>query len=132
MYSICARGDAGFALLCLKWQFSFESLIFSENIIRFLLFKDGRKFTVFFSRSVISALRLEQLKMPTDFNVVPQSLLNNMAALRAQGDINKRIDRDSESLNDMTEELKKLISDTETTIDQLTQVSRSGRFMDCS
>ncbi|OQV15126.1 Tyrosine-protein phosphatase non-receptor type 23 [Hypsibius exemplaris] len=69
--------------------------------------------------SVISALRLEQLTPPTDFNTIPQSLLNNMAAIRSQGDITRRIDRESESLNEMTDELKKLIVEAETTLDVL-------------
>lgn len=74
-------------------------------------------------RSVISALRLEQLKIPPDFNLVPQSLLDNMAAVRAQGDIKKRIDRESESLNEMTEELHTMISGAKETLYQLRQVS---------
>ncbi|GAV04367.1 hypothetical protein RvY_14655 [Ramazzottius varieornatus] len=74
--------------------------------------------------SVVSALRLEQLKVPEGFQIIPQDLLDIMAALRTEGDVLNHISRQAETLNDTTDEVRKLAAETENIISSL----RSARL----
>ena len=78
----------------------------------------------------MSALRLEQLKVPEGFHIIPQELLDIMASLRSEGDVLNRISREAETLNDITEDVRKLATDTDNLLDPLRNVRVSKQSPD--
>lgn len=73
----------------------------------------------------MSALRLEQLCVPSSTGTLPQHLLDAMAALRNE-DIKTRIAQQEETLNEVTDEIKKINDETGTCLETLKTVK--GRY----
>ncbi|XP_055336137.1 tyrosine-protein phosphatase non-receptor type 23-like [Paramacrobiotus metropolitanus] len=69
--------------------------------------------------SIVSALRLEQLLIPASFTAIPQSLLDTMASLRGEGDVSRNISRQAETLNDATEDVRRLNEDIGRLLEEL-------------